>query len=68
MYLLYILRNLNMGTEHLAGNNVGWDLVLYVKIWLNGNVMLWYYFYIYVFVWFIPMNLVASIGLNHNIY
>ncbi len=64
MYLLYILRNLNMGTEHLAGNNVGWDLVLYVKIWLNGNVMLWYYFYIYVFVWFIPMNLVASIGLN----
>jgi len=64
MYLLYILRNLNMGTEHIAGNNVGWDLVLYVKIWLNGNVMLWYYFYIYVFVWFIPMNLVASIGLN----
>ncbi len=32
MYLLYILRNVNMGTEHLAGNNVGWDLVLYVKI------------------------------------
>ncbi len=64
MYLLYISWNLNMGTERLAGNNVGWDLVLYVKIWLNGNVMLWYYFYIYVFVWFIPMNLVASIGLN----